>query len=84
MIDGSGTAVYLVSPQALVALRRDPATGALAEVAGPSGCIAARRRGGCVRARAYDDADQVLLPADGQNAYSVSDYSVGVFLRAGG
>jgi hypothetical protein len=84
VLDDSGTAGYLVSPQGIVALRRDPATGALAQVAGPSGCVVPARQLGCIRGRAYDGASDILVSPDARNAYSVSDYSIGVYRRIEG
>jgi lactonase family protein with 7-bladed beta-propeller len=82
-IDATGGSAYLVSDRAIVGLDRDPATGRLEPIPGPSGCVAATRRRGCVRGRAFDDPTDLLIPADGRNAYAISDYSVGVFRRGG-
>jgi DNA-binding beta-propeller fold protein YncE len=80
-IDQTGTTAYLVSGPAILALQRDPSNGTLAAVPGQSGCIAAVRRRGCVRGRALDDPIDLIIPTDGQNAYSVSEHSIAAFQR---
>jgi DNA-binding beta-propeller fold protein YncE len=56
----------------VAAFARDQANGALAQLAGVSGCVAPRGRGGCARGRTLDDAHSVAVSPDGRSVYVAS------------
>lgn len=66
-ISPDGRSVY-VSGNALAVFTRDPATGALAQLAGEDGCIS-QTLVGCARARAFDNPLRASVSPDGQHVY---------------
>jgi DNA-binding beta-propeller fold protein YncE len=58
----------------IAVLRRDPATGAVRELRGRAGCLAAARAG-CTPVRGLSEAKTLVISPDGRHAYALSgDY----------
>jgi DNA-binding beta-propeller fold protein YncE len=74
-VSPDGRTVYVTTVDVLV-FRRDPRTGALTQIAGRAGCVAATRVGeggaDCVADPAVDGATSLALSPDGRNAYAAS------------
>ena len=84
-VSPDGRSVYVASVfDGVVLLRRDPASGALAQPAGAAGCVNSSRALGCARGRALDGARSVVVSADGRSVYATSSTSqdaIAVFAR---
>jgi DNA-binding beta-propeller fold protein YncE len=71
-VSPDGTTVYATAlkSDSVVALRRDPSTGALAQATDGSGCVAGQAAiSGCGTARALSGPDVVAVSPDGRNVY---------------
>ncbi|MFN8624278.1 MAG: hypothetical protein U0869_26340 [Chloroflexota bacterium] len=81
---GAGRGVHAGRPgravraSALLVLRRDPATGALRQLPGASGCLAQVRAPGCATARGIDGAGTVLVSPDSRYVYVAGWHSRGL------
>jgi DNA-binding beta-propeller fold protein YncE len=79
-VSPDGRTVYVTSVDVL-AFRRDPQTGALTQVRGRDGCLAATRRGAdgadCVADPEIDGATSVVVTPDGRQAYASSGTDAG-------
>lgn len=68
-------------PGTLTVFRRDPGTGALAQLAGEPGCLAGDSRDGCARGRhlgSYPpNVPELVISPDGRNAYAIFKTSSG-------
>jgi DNA-binding beta-propeller fold protein YncE len=84
-VSPNGLSVYAtaVGSDSVAVFRRNPRTGALAQAAGPNGCIANGPTPGCAPGRALRGADVVVVSPDGSNVYvgSFFDNAVAVFAR---
>jgi DNA-binding beta-propeller fold protein YncE len=73
--DGRNLYVAASNPDSLAgvgAFAREQASGGLRQLAGESGCIGPRGRGGCARGRALQDTGSVAVSSDGRNLYVAS------------
>jgi DNA-binding beta-propeller fold protein YncE len=84
---GAGTGGVVLSPDGrtlyasswtsgdggIAVLRRDPASGALRELPGGAGCLAAKRRR-CTPVRGLDESQTIAVSPDGRQAYALSGY----------
>jgi DNA-binding beta-propeller fold protein YncE len=70
-VSPDGKNVYATSfrSSSVDTFRRNPATGALTQTRGRSGCLAAIAIPDCARARGLNGADVVAVGSDGQNVY---------------
>jgi DNA-binding beta-propeller fold protein YncE len=66
---------------AVAAFRRDGRTGALRQLAGRRGCLAAMRRYGCAAARNLAGARALTLSRDGRNVYVATAGGLAVLAR---
>jgi DNA-binding beta-propeller fold protein YncE len=82
--DGRNVYVTSLKSEALTSFRRDPKTGALAQAADASGCIAGIPLVGCVSGRALVGPDVVTVSPDGANVYVGSFFgnAVAIFNRS--
>jgi hypothetical protein len=60
---------------AVAAFARDPASGALAPLPGPAGCVAVTGAGGCAQGRGLRGAFNLALSPDGRSLYVVARHS---------
>jgi DNA-binding beta-propeller fold protein YncE len=81
--DGRNVYATSVHTSAVSAFRRNPKTGALAQVPGSGGCVAAAPVPGCAAGRALAGADVVVVSPDGANVYVGAFFgdAVAVFTR---
>ena len=84
-VSPDGKHVYVVSTASdtLDVFSRDPATGALAQLALPVGCFKNGGGGGCAAAAGLDGPVAVTISPDGRNVYVASGVSnaIALFLR---
>jgi 6-phosphogluconolactonase (cycloisomerase 2 family) len=85
-VSRDGKNVYAVSANssAVAVFARDPATGALTQLAGTAGCISETGSGGnCVDGKALVAANDVAVSPDGKHVYvaSLSSDAIAVFSR---
>jgi DNA-binding beta-propeller fold protein YncE len=82
-----GRNVYVASSRsdAIAIFTRNAKTGALGQVAGSRGCIAAKGADGCAKAIGLFGPNSVAVSADGRNVYATSrgSNSITVFRRDG-
>ena len=85
-LSADGTNVYVAAAlsNALDVLTRNPATGALTQATGGTGCLTATPLVGCGTARALRGADAVAVSADDRNVYVTAgvSQSIAMFNRA--
>lgn len=83
-VSPGGRHVYAVSrdSQAVAVFARDPATGALAQLAGAAGCVSQEEREGCARGRVLQHPLALTVSRDGRNVYVASFDSNGVAVFA--
>jgi DNA-binding beta-propeller fold protein YncE len=81
--DGHDVYATALATDAVVAFRRNRSTGALAQLPGPSGCVAGRATPGCATGRALDGPDVVVASPDGAEVYvgAFSGNAVATFAR---
>jgi DNA-binding beta-propeller fold protein YncE len=84
-VSHDGTNVYVAAPRssAVVALRRDPISGALTSIGCWSGDRGYRQDPACAPARSIEYAQWVLVSRDGRNIYvsATDSHTIGVFRR---
>jgi len=69
-VSADGRSVYAVSVGAVDVFARDPATGALGQLAKPLGCVGgSSSAGSCTKGRGLLDAKVVAVSPDGRNVY---------------
>jgi Lactonase, 7-bladed beta-propeller len=80
--DGRHVYVAGASSNTVVVLARRARTGTLVQLRGRAACVSARRRGGCVVARALREPSAIAISSDGLNVYvTESDDAIAVFAR---
>lgn len=81
--DGRNVYATSVRTDAVAVFHRNQKTGALTQLPGASGCIAAAPIPGCTTGRALDGADVVVVSPDGANVYVGAFFgdAVAVFAR---
>ncbi|HEX3832968.1 MAG TPA: hypothetical protein VHW04_13415 [Solirubrobacteraceae bacterium] len=67
--DGKNVYATALAGNAVVALHRDPSTGALTQLGNGTGCIANVATPGCTTGRGLDGPDVVAVSPDGANVY---------------
>ncbi len=67
--DGRNVYATSLGSEAVTVFSRDPATGALTQLPGPSGCIAGPPIPGCAAGRAILGPDVITVSPDGANVY---------------
>jgi DNA-binding beta-propeller fold protein YncE len=67
--DGKNVYATSLAGNAVLALRRNPSTGALTQLGNGAGCIANVATPGCTTGRALDGPDIVAVSPDGANVY---------------
>jgi len=84
--DGRNVYIASVFSNAIVALRRNPATGRLTQLPGSAGCVSADADDGCAAGVGLDGVADVAVARDGANLYAVSPYNDAVlaFSRGAG
>lgn len=74
--DGKFVYVAAATSDAVAVFARDKATGALAQLAGPAGCVSETGTGGlCADGRGLGAAGSLVLSSDGKNLYVASSQS---------
>jgi DNA-binding beta-propeller fold protein YncE len=70
-VSPDGRSVYIASYEgsAIAVFARDPATGALRQLDGTSGCVSYERVGACAQGRALHGALDIAVSPDGRNVY---------------
>jgi len=84
--DGASVYVASASSDAVAAFARDPATGALTQLAGTAGCVSETGSGGaCADGTALDAAFDVQVAPDGDHVYATAGISgaLVIFARDG-
>ncbi|HXF32814.1 MAG TPA: hypothetical protein VN522_14980 [Solirubrobacterales bacterium] len=73
-IDPSGSTVYAAAPfsSAIDILQREPATGALTQATGGSGCIAVEAVSGCAQGYQFAGVNALVVSPKGGNVYATS------------
>jgi DNA-binding beta-propeller fold protein YncE len=81
--DGRNVYVGAFGADAVAAFARDRSTGAITQLAGTAGCIAAEGRDGCLTGRALTAPEGLAVSHDGGNVYAASAISgaVDVLIR---
>jgi DNA-binding beta-propeller fold protein YncE len=81
-----GRFLYAGSGRGIAVFRRNPSTGALAQLGGADGCVTGDALEGCALGRALSMVSDVALERDGENLYAASpdDNAVAVFDLVGG
>ncbi len=81
--DGRNLYAASIGSSSVLVFRRDPASGALTQLAGGAGCIADASRERCTLGRGLGRARSVGVSADGHNVYVAGlDGGVAVFARS--
>ena len=85
-VSAGGRSVYAIAPDAnaLVVLRRDPASGRLSQPPGPAGCLSEPAIDGCAAGRALPVPIEVVISRDGRNVYVAASASSSSGLAEGG
>jgi DNA-binding beta-propeller fold protein YncE len=74
--DGKYLYAATYSSRAVVAMKRDPATGVLTPLPGPASCVSDVKKGGeCSEGRALKEAADLVVSSDGRNVYVSSQNS---------
>jgi DNA-binding beta-propeller fold protein YncE len=85
-VSADGRNVYVASSEsnALAIFKRNKKTGALTQLSGKAGCVAAEGAFGCGTAVGLDGPNSVALSPDGRNVYATSrdSSSIAVFHRS--
>jgi DNA-binding beta-propeller fold protein YncE len=80
-VAGSFVYVAAVDSSAVAIFKRDPATGALHQLAGRAGCVSEGAKEGCARGRGLVGAFSVAVSPNGRSLYVASVDGVATFAR---
>jgi DNA-binding beta-propeller fold protein YncE len=95
-LSADGRSLYLLSDAGVAVLRRNPRSGAVRQLKGEAGCIAADETFGCTIGRALDVADnpaqvifgskisarRIVVSRDGTRVYVASNTGIAVLIRS--